>query len=41
LRVKRSTELEEALRKLGCRVKVENPANFNGGFNGVGNGARV
>ncbi|HKV33629.1 MAG TPA: DNA polymerase III subunit alpha, partial [Pyrinomonadaceae bacterium] len=35
LRVKRSSELEEALKKLGCRVSVENPANGNG------NGARV
>jgi DNA polymerase-3 subunit alpha len=37
LRVKRSSELEEALKKLGCSVSVENPANSNGG----GNGARV
>jgi hypothetical protein len=29
--------LEEALKKLGCSVSVENPANSNGG----GNGARV
>jgi DNA polymerase-3 subunit alpha len=33
LRVKRSSELEEALKKLGCSVSVELPAN--------GNGARV
>ncbi|HXQ69862.1 MAG TPA: DNA polymerase III subunit alpha [Pyrinomonadaceae bacterium] len=37
LRVKRSSELEEALKKLGCRVSVENPSNGNGN----GNGARV
>ena len=33
LRVKRSSELEEALKKLGCSVSVEIPTN--------GNGARV
>lgn len=38
LRVKRSSELEEALKKLGCSVSVENPANSNGGSNGNGNG---
>jgi DNA polymerase III alpha subunit len=38
LRVKRSGELEEALKKLGCRVSVENPAHINGGGNGNGNG---
>ncbi|HET9478162.1 MAG TPA: hypothetical protein VFO72_02380, partial [Pyrinomonadaceae bacterium] len=37
LRVKLSSELEEALKKLGCSVSVENASNFNGG----GNGARV
>jgi DNA polymerase-3 subunit alpha len=41
LRVKRSSELEEALKKLGCGVSVENPANLNGGANGNGNGTRV
>ena len=30
LRVKRSAELEQALRKLGCSVSVENPSNGNG-----------
>ena len=29
LRVKRSSELEEALKKLGCFVSVENPSNGN------------
>jgi len=35
LRVKRSSELEDALKKLGCRVSVETSANGNG------NSARV
>jgi len=30
LRVKRSNELEEALKKLGCRVSVETASNGNG-----------
>ena len=30
LRVKRSAELEEALKKLGCRVSVEKSSNGNG-----------
>jgi DNA polymerase-3 subunit alpha len=37
LRVKRSSELEEALKKLGCVVSVESTATLNGG----GNGTRV
>jgi hypothetical protein len=38
LRVKRSGELEEALKKLGCAVSVESTTNGNGGGNGAGNG---
>jgi histidinol phosphatase-like PHP family hydrolase len=30
LRVKRSSELEEALKKLGCRVSIETAMNGNG-----------
>jgi hypothetical protein len=30
LRVKRSNELEEALQKLGCVVRIETAANGNG-----------
>jgi histidinol phosphatase-like PHP family hydrolase len=30
LRVKRSSELEEALKKLGCRVSIETATNGNG-----------
>jgi DNA polymerase-3 subunit alpha len=37
LRVKRTSELEEALKKLGCGVTVESTATVNGG----GNGTRV
>jgi DNA polymerase-3 subunit alpha len=39
LRVKRSNELEEALKKLGCTVSIETTANGNG--NGHANAARV
>jgi DNA polymerase-3 subunit alpha len=41
LRVKRSNQLEEALKKLGCAVSVENPSNGNGARAASSNGTRV